>query len=69
MTEYPAVRRREHDASAARVQQAMRRVRHPIYRHLVAELVDSLTLQIAAVEHAIGEDTLGGSHLRIRAEN
>jgi hypothetical protein len=44
-----------------RIRQAMLRVRHPLYLHLITSLVDSMTLHIAAVEGAIGRDDPEGA--------
>lgn len=42
-----------------RIRQAMQRVQHPLYLHLITTLVDSMTLQIAAVEQAISNSDAG----------
>lgn len=38
------------DYDVAKIQGAMRRVDDPVSRHLIAMLVDTLTLRIAAIE-------------------
>jgi hypothetical protein len=43
----------ETEREVSRIRQAMLRVHHPLYLHLITSLVDSMTLHIAAVERAI----------------
>ena len=38
------------EREVAQIRGALRRVPHPLYRYLIAALVDTITLRIAAVE-------------------
>jgi hypothetical protein len=54
------------DGASSRIQQALQRVHHPVYRFLIVELVDNLTLHIAGIEKSLRDQDakfIGGSKL------
>jgi hypothetical protein len=53
MSRKPSPSRKTRNPDKAKIDQALERVRHPLYVHLIAVLVDSMTLQIAAVERTL----------------